>query len=278
MSKRKRDDDNNTTPFLKGDLVRVIDWQGLLPPWGADKHAENLLLEKQKFGFAKSGIPKPETITPANMEDLAIVEVRPSNAFVAVRLCGSPEGFCILQHCLKLFCRPKAVDSLPGALFRKLWTSRESSGDVVLAAAAPTLAGTAPCVKAHQCILGVASPVFAAAFTGGWKEGTTRTIDVYDTSVETILGVLELMYTGVKPMTLNILESLAFAHKYMMIEVAHRLGIEAITLLTKDNVASVVRLLKDFDAMEGSDTGFLDAVFDAWGEDRDIMKNIMAAV
>ena len=99
MSKRKRDD-NNTAPFLKGDIVRVIKAETIYFSWGDDELAK-------KYGLSKK--PKPERITMdafnkfcgqyqqafGEVQGYQSIPVADTSDFVAFRLCGSPEGFFI---------------------------------------------------------------------------------------------------------------------------------------------------------------------------------------
>lgn len=195
-----------------------------------------------------------------------VVEKEETGLFWAVRVVGSTKG---------LFIRPEGIElvsdvadtELPVSVMHQLWTTRDSSGDVKLAAP-----GGEQAVIAHACVLGAASPVLAAAFASGMKESATKQIDIQDTSLETIHGVLQLLYTGSRPDGFDLLEALAFADKYQLTPVAKKLGVEAIAAITPENAALTVRLLKNVD---DETSNILDQVFSMWSTDRNIMMAIM---
>lgn len=163
--------------------------------------------------------------------------------------------------------------SFPTQVMKHMWDSRKETGDVVVCSGADE-------ILAHRCVLESVSPVFAAALNGAMKEGLRKRLDLTDSDISknTFEDVLQLIYTDSHPANLDIVSALELARKYMMVEVSRRLGKQAIPLANAQNVAHIARLLKDLDAMEGSDTHFVDALLDAHGQSKDLMKAIVLAL
>lgn len=174
-------------------------------------------------------------------------------------------------------CKPTALEiiqarpahvSIPSQVMKQMWLSRNDNGDVNV-----TVGGED--IPAHGCVLAAVSCVFAAALKGSMKESVNKCIVIPDASKETLQGVLEIIYTGHAPTSLDVISALELARKYMMIQVAEHLGQQAIEMVNTTNVGAIAKVLKDFDAMEGSQTHFIDALLDAHGSSREIMKSIV---
>merc|ERR1711920_696282 len=140
-------------------------------------------------------------------------------------------------------------------MMRQMWASRVDAQDAVI-----LIAEGGEEIPVHACVLAAASPVFAAALNVGMKETTTRRINVTETPKEVVEGALAILYTGIEPCRLDLDQTLVFAHKYNIVEVAKHVAPKLIKSLSVNNAANVARLLRDFDTSSASQTQFVGTI------------------
>lgn len=280
MPKRKGDEvDNEEDELQVGDVVRIASTQSIYFRPAARRARPKLWPRDSGLLTFGSG-SGPGTVTEdmrgvvrGFVEDddyqgkpkkLTVVAVTTESAKGIVFMGGSDlEKVDDAQH-------------IPAAIMKKLWESRAITADVMLIGQNANKEENG--VAAHSCVVGASSPALAAAFNNGMSETSTRQLKIQGVSKVVIETVLECIYIGKIPPRDNVLDCLAFAHTYMMIDVAKVLGGMVIQAINADNAGHVVRLLKDFDTMEGSDTCFVDELAKSLNGNAAVMKTIIKSL
>jgi len=233
-----------------GDVVKVIQVESCYTPITS-------------LGLAHCGTPDVGTIgivqgCRIHPDD----QGKPSKRILVDIHCGS-DSFLMGYEGLELVSRQH---SSPAAIMEQLWASRTLSGDVRI------VAGGHDRITVHSCILETASPVFAAALQAGMKETATREIEVPDSSAVVVTGVLQILYVNSMPDNLDLMQALAFAHKYQIAEAAAFLAPRVISTLTADSLVDAVRFLRDFDGCCDSEQKFLDQIVERVSADKSMLK------
>mmetsp|Transcript_33799 Transcript_33799/g.61304 ORF Transcript_33799/g.61304 Transcript_33799/m.61304 type:complete len:374 (+) Transcript_33799:15-1136(+) len=150
----------------------------------------------------------------------------------------------LVVQAVRFFTKPAAKCSSPAqnmtytpTLTRKLW------GDVLFTDA-EVICGDRR-FSAHRAVLAAASPVFSAMLSTEMKEGQAREIVISDSDEQSVLHVLEYIYTGCVAERAGC-GMVVLGHKYDIDGIVEYAAPVALGNLTTENCISEVRILRAY--------------------------------